>query len=84
MEYYSAIKKKTSESIIMRWMRLEPIIKSEVSHKEKYQYSINSVQFISVTQSCPILCDHHEPQHARPPCSSPAPGVHSNTCPLSQ
>ena len=28
---------------------------------------------------CPTLCD---PQHARPPCPSPAPGVHSNSCPL--
>ena len=26
----------------------------------------------------------HEPQHARPPCPSPIPGVHSNSCPLSQ
>ena len=40
MEYYSAIKKNTFESILMRWMKLEPIIQSEVSQKEKYQYSI--------------------------------------------
>ena len=26
----------------------------------------------------------HEPQHARPPCPSPIPGVYSNSCPLSQ
>ena len=26
----------------------------------------------------------HEPQHARPPCPSPTPGVHPNSCPLSQ
>ena len=26
----------------------------------------------------------HEPQHARPPCPSPTPGVHPNPCPLSQ
>ena len=26
----------------------------------------------------------HEPQHARPPCLSPTPGVHPNPCPLSQ
>ena len=31
MEYYSAIKKNTFESILMRWMKLEPIIQSEVS-----------------------------------------------------
>ena len=40
MEYYSAIKKKTFESVLMRWMKLEPIIQSEVSQKEKHQYSI--------------------------------------------
>ena len=33
-------KKKTFESVLMRWMRLEPIIQSEVSQKAKYQYSI--------------------------------------------
>ena len=40
MEYYSAIKKNTFASVLMRWMKLEPIIQSEVSQKEKYQYSI--------------------------------------------
>ena len=40
MEYYSAIKKNTSESALMRWIKLEPIIQSEVSQKEKHQYSI--------------------------------------------
>ena len=40
MEYYSAIKKNTFESVLMRSMKLEPIIQSEVSQKEKHQYSI--------------------------------------------
>ena len=40
MEYYSAIKKNTFESVLMRRMKLEPIIQSEVSWKEKHQYSI--------------------------------------------
>ena len=40
MEYYSAIKKNTFESVLMRWMKLEHITKSEVSQKEKHQYSI--------------------------------------------
>ena len=35
MEYYSAIKRNTSESVLMRWMNLEPIIQSEVSQKGK-------------------------------------------------
>ena len=34
MEYYSAIKKNIFESVLMRWMKLEPIIQSEVSQKE--------------------------------------------------
>ena len=37
MDYYSAIKKNTFESVLMRWMKLEPIIQSEVSQKEKHQ-----------------------------------------------
>ena len=41
------------------------------------------VQFSLVTQSCPTL-QPHELQQARPPCPSPTPGVHSNSCPLSQ
>ena len=47
-----------------------------------------SVQFSSVAQSCPTLCMNHESfhelQHARPPCPSPSPGVHSDSRPLSQ
>ena len=34
MEYYSAIKKNAFESVLMRWMKLEPIIKSEVTKKK--------------------------------------------------
>ena len=40
MKYYSAIKKNAFESVLMRWMKLEPIIQSEVRQKEKHQYSI--------------------------------------------
>ena len=40
MEYYSAIKKNIFESVLMWWMKLEPIIQSEVSQKEKHQCSI--------------------------------------------
>ena len=45
-------------------------------------YEANSVQF-----TCSVVSDSlrpHELQHARPPCPSPAPGVHSDSCPLSQ
>ena len=40
MEYYSDIKKTTSESVLIGSVKLEPIIPSEVSQKEKHQYSI--------------------------------------------
>ena len=40
MEYYSAIKRNNFESVLMRWMNLEPIIQIEVSQKEKDKYHI--------------------------------------------
>ena len=40
MEYYSAIKRNTFESVLMKWMNLEPIIQSEVTQKEKDKYLI--------------------------------------------
>ena len=40
MEYYSAIIKNAFESVLMRWLKLEPITQSEVRQKEKHQYSI--------------------------------------------
>ena len=40
VEYYSAIKRSAFESVPMRWINLEPIIKSEVSQKEKNKYHI--------------------------------------------
>ena len=46
MEYYSAIKKNTFESVLMRWIKLEPIIQSEVSQKDKHQYHILTYIYI--------------------------------------
>ena len=40
VEYYSAIKRNTFESVLMRWVNLKPIIQSEVSQKEKDKYYI--------------------------------------------
>ena len=40
VDYYSAIKRNTFESVLMRWMKLEPIIQNEVSEKEKDKYHI--------------------------------------------
>jgi len=53
MEYYSAIKKNTFESVLMRWMKLEPIIQSAVSQNEKHQYSI-------LTHICGIYKDSND------------------------
>ena len=50
-------------------------------------YSNYCVYTPSVQFSRSVVSDSlppHEPQHARPPCPSPSPGVHSNSCPLSQ
>jgi len=53
-------------------------------HTYTYSFSdsfpLSIIQFSSVTQSCPTLCN----QHARPPCPSPTPRVHPNPCPTSQ
>ena len=40
MEYYSVVKRNAFESVLMRWMNIEPIIQSEVSQKEKDKYHI--------------------------------------------
>ena len=42
MEYYSTIKKNSVESVLMRCMKLEPIIQSEVSQKDKDENSVLS------------------------------------------
>ena len=42
MEYYSALRKNAFESVLMRWVKLESIMQSEVSQKEKHQYSIST------------------------------------------
>ena len=52
-------------------MKLEPIIQSEVSQKEKHQYSFSSVQFSRSVMSDSL--QPHELQHLRPPCPSLTP-----------
>ena len=42
MEYYSGIKNNAFESVLMRWMKPEPIIQSEVNQKEKIIQYINA------------------------------------------
>ena len=50
VKYYSAIKKNTFESVLMRWVKLEPIIHSEVSQKEKHQYLILTYIYIEFSK----------------------------------
>ena len=73
MEYYSAIKKNTFESGIMRWMKLEPIIQSEVSQKETHQYSMLLLLLLS-RFSCVRLCATHRQKPTRFPCPWDSPG----------
>ena len=40
MEYYSTVEKNSFESLLMRWVKLEPIVQSEVSQKDKEHYSM--------------------------------------------
>ena len=63
MEYYSAIKKNMFESVLMRWMKLEPIIQSEVSQKEKHQYRIlmHIVEFRKMATI--TLCTRQQKRH---------------------
>ena len=78
---------------ILEWVAM-PFSRGSSQPRDKTQISCNagrfftdwatsSVQFSSVAQLSPALCDPHEPQHARPPCPSPTPRVHSNLFPLS-
>ena len=56
------------------------------NHIRYFSCSFN-YQFSSVQFSCSGVSDSlwpHELQHARPPCPSPTPGIHPNSCPLSQ
>ena len=67
---------------------LEPItIPSHNAWKSISYWLILTTQFSSVQFSCSVVSDSlqpHESQHARPPCPSPTPGVHSDSCPPSQ
>ena len=62
--------------------RLQRFIKSNLSEKGLKEDTAESVQF-----SCSVMSDSlwsHELQHARPPCPSPTPRVHSNSYPLTR
>ena len=54
-------------------------INTRISEAEEGISSSAKDKIVSVEVSCSVVSDslrHHEPQHARPPCPSPTPGVH--------
>ena len=51
MEYYSAIKRNAFESVLMRWMKQEPIIQNEVNQKKKTQYIILTCIYMKVRKT---------------------------------
>ena len=56
-------------------------------HFSYNQWCLSIFQFSWVQFSCSVVSDSlqpHELQHARPPCPSPTPGVHPNSCPSSR
>ena len=60
------------------------LLNSLISSSKFLMVYFSSLQFSSVAQSCPTLCNPMNcMQHARPPCPSPTPGVHPNPCPWS-
>ena len=61
MEYYSAIKKNTFESVLMRWMKLEPIIQSEVSQGKKHHPKPNRVDMYKLYDLATSLCCQRVP-----------------------
>ena len=63
MEYYSAIKKNTFESVLMRWMKLEPIIQSEVSWVPKNWCFWTVV--LEKTLESPLDCKEIQPVHSK-------------------
>ena len=46
MEYHAATKRNGRESVPVRWMNQEPVIQSEVSHKEKNKYCVESRKMV--------------------------------------
>ena len=59
MEYYSSIKKHTFESVLMRWMKLEPIIQSEASQNaKKFLKILKSYDFNQKISGCIHVSEH--------------------------
>ena len=80
MEYYSTLRRNEILRQATTWVNFEGIMLSGKQTQRKN--IISSVQF-----SRSVVSDSLQPcesQHARPPCPSPTPGIHSDSCPSSQ
>ena len=69
------------------WFPMSYISHIYLKLKLIWNWFFHRLQFSSVQFSRSVVSDSlwpHESQHARPPCPSPTPGVHSNSCPLSR
>ena len=55
MEYYSAIKRNTFESVLMRWVKLELVTQSAVNQKNKFCVLTHMFPSCSLHSSCPLL-----------------------------
>ena len=85
MEYYSATKKNEIMPFTVTWMDSQSVILSEISQTKKEKYRMASLISDQISRS--VVSDSlrpHESQHARPPCPSPTPRVHSGSSPSSQ
>ena len=60
-KYYSAIKRKAFEVVLMRWMNLESIIQSEVSQKEKNKYILTAAQHRNNCEDIPHVQGQRNP-----------------------
>ena len=70
-----------------RWQRQDFLLTALLIFKLRASTDCQAYQFSSVQFSRSVVSDSsrpHESQHARPPCPSPAPGIHSDSCPLSR
>ena len=63
MEYYSAIKKNVTDSVLMRWMKLEPIIQSEVSQKENTNTVYECIYVELRKTVMMVLCARQQKRH---------------------
>ena len=82
-QFLKSVIKKITQKTSLGWKEALPIALLHTHIAPKEQVSLSpSVQFSRSVMSDSLR--PHESQHARPPCPSPSPGVHSDSCPSSQ